>query len=153
MNASSEIYGIERTAMVAEALRLSGQLRLQVRGESMLPTLWSGDLAHIEQCPISEVRCNDIVLAMRDGRLFLHRFLGQAADGFLLRGDAMAKPDPVYANGAFLGRLIPTTRAQRRSPRWARILGTILCHCGMVRRLTLHLHRRARKQLELAPAS
>ena len=152
MNVSSEIYGIERSAMAAEALRMSGRLRLKLRGESMLPTLWPGDFAQIEQCRINEVRCNDIVLAVRDERLFLHRFLGHAEDGFFLRGDAMSKPDPVYAPASFLGRLIPGTPAQQLSPQWARVLGIILCYCGIVRRLALRWHSRS-KALDLAPAS
>jgi hypothetical protein len=158
MNVTAEIDGKERSAVLVEALRLSGRLRLRVRGESMLPALWPGDLTHIEECRLSEVRRNDIVLALRDGRLFLHRFCHHAADGgFVLRGDAMPGPDPVYPAGAFLGTLVPGMRRQALSPRWARVLGMIFCNWGLARRLALRWHGRRDGRAEqidrLAPAS
>jgi len=63
------------SALVADALRGRGSLRLRVHGESMLPTLWPGEVVEIEGCPPEEVRPGEIVLARRDGRLFLHRLV------------------------------------------------------------------------------
>ena len=47
----------------------------QVHGESMLPALWPGDVVEIESCSLEDIRPGEIVLAQRDGRLFLHRFV------------------------------------------------------------------------------
>ena len=70
--------------LAAESLRVSGGLRLRVRGESMLPTLWPGDVVEIASCSEDDVRAGEIVLALRDGRFFLHRLIARsAADGFL----------------------------------------------------------------------
>src|SRR5271154_5023370 len=70
----------------AESLRVSGRLRLRVRGESMLPTLWPGEVVEIASCSADGLRPGEIVLALRDGRFFLHRFVGRSsADGFFLR--------------------------------------------------------------------
>ena len=147
----------ERSALVADALRCSGNLlgrvRLRVYGESMLPSLWPGDVVEIESCSLDNVKPGEIVLAQREGRLFLHRFVALCPpNAFLLRGDSMPAPDPQYPREALLGRLVssaeqgrgvsaPTLRPGFRA-KWSRALGLVLCHCGMARRLALKLHSR-----------
>lgn len=162
MNTWAEICSTERSALLAEALRLGGRLRLQVHGESMLPALWPGDVAEIEECPLSEVRRGDIVLATRDGRLFLHRFLRHCpAGGFILRGDSMPKPDTAFTPHALVARLVSSVPGHRileaLSPRWCRALGFVLCYCGIARRVALRWHRRWDRPAEnvdaLTPAS
>lgn len=145
MAAWPEIESTERSALIVEALQLSGRLRLRVYGESMLPTLWPGDIAEVEACRVSEAGRGDIVLAARSGRLYLHRFLGHCPDGgFVLRGDSMASADPVFTPDAFLAKLISAASPRRKSvslaPRWSRALGLIFCYCGLARRLALRWH-------------
>jgi Peptidase S24-like len=157
----------ERSALAADSLRESGRLRLQVRGESMLPVLWPGDVVEIASCSVDEVQPGEIVLAMREGRFFLHRFLARSQpDGFLLRGDSMPGPDPQFPNEALLGRLVSCAgqrqvqsedqsrdeiedpvRARPLLPLrpWSRALGQLLCHCGPARRLALRLHDRGKR--------
>jgi hypothetical protein len=157
----------ERSALAADSLRDSGRLRLQVRGESMLPILWPGDVVEIASCSVDEVQPGEIVLAMREGRFFLHRFLARAQpDSFLMRGDSMPAPDPQFPNQALLGRLVSCARQSQVRGRdqsrvqiqdqeqarpllplrpWSRALGQLLCHCGPVRRLALKLHDRRKR--------
>ncbi len=147
MAAWPEIESTERSALLVEALQLSGRLRLRVYGESMLPALWPGDIAEVEACCVSEVRRGDIVLAARGGRLYLHRFLGHCPDGgFVLRGDSMASPDPVFTPDAFLAKLVSAASPRRKSGSlvlgWSRALGFIFCYCGIARRLALRWHHR-----------
>jgi len=161
-------WSAEGSALVAETLRASGCSRLRVHGESMLPALWPGDVVEIASCLPEDVRPGEIVLALRDGRLFLHRFVGRfngpcKPSGFLLRGDSMPGPDPQFPTEALLGRLVQKVdearavcpaalrrgfRAKWLGVRWSRALGTLLCHCGVARRLALKLHSR-RKAREL----
>src|SRR5277367_622282 len=106
-SAPGSSWSAERSALAADALRQSGRLRLRVRGESMLPTLWPGDVVEIASCSIEEVRSPEIVLAARDGRFFLHRLIAPCTpDGFRLRGDSMPACDPQYPPEALLGRLV-----------------------------------------------
>jgi hypothetical protein len=163
---------LDRSALVADALRQSGGLavrvRLRVYGESMLPALWPGDVVEIASCSLEDVRPGEIVLARREGRLFLHRFVARCTpDGFLLRGDSMPGSDPVFPAEALLGRLVRSTDEEQgfsagarrpsfnvkwSSVKWpsvkwlgarcSRTLGMLLCHCGVARRLALKLHRR-----------
>jgi Peptidase S24-like len=125
------------SALVADALRGRGSLRLRVHGESMLPALWPGEVVEIEGCSPEEVRPGEIVLARRDGRLFLHRLVAPcAANGFRLRGDSMPGADPPYPPKALLGRLVRHTDVK-----WSRAVGMLLCHCGPARSLALKLYR------------
>ena len=132
-----------RSALAAEAMHRSGRLRLRVRGESMLPTLWPGEIVTIEHCSFEELQPNDIVLAHRDDRLFLHRLLERHERTFILRGDSVPKSDREYNEAAFLGRLArggPALLPSRRSIAWSRLVGLFLCYCSPVRRLALRIH-------------
>jgi hypothetical protein len=128
-----------------EALRRSGRLRLQVRGESMLPALWPGDVAEIAACSLNEVRRGEIVLAFREGRFFLHRFIAShERDGFLTRGDSMPGLDSLFPPHALLGKLIHVVRAGQTvsaSARWWSCLaGMFFCYCSSARRTALRIH-------------
>jgi hypothetical protein len=142
----------ERSALAADALRQSGRLRLRVHGESMLPTLWPGDVVEIASCSMADVRSNEIVLAARGGRLFLHRFVAPCSPrGFRLRGDSKPGCDPQYPPEALLGRLVLQSGERRGlssaevlPATLSRALGVLLCYCGVARRLALKLQSRRR---------
>jgi hypothetical protein len=117
----------------------------------MLPALWPGDVVEIESCSLENVQPGEIVLAERESRLFLHRFLASCPpNGFLLRGDSMPGPDPQYFREALLGRLVsrvdqgPGASALALRPgfhaKWSRVVGMVFCHCAVARRLALKLH-------------
>ena len=146
------------SALVADVLRRGGHLRLQVHGESMLPALWPGDVVEIASCLLDDVRPGEIVLARRDGCLFLHRLVAPCTpNGFLLRGDSMPGPDPRFPPEALLGRLVRRTDGGQavsvpaRRPGFGvtwfgreglRAVGMLLCHCGVARSFALKLHSR-----------
>ena len=141
-NDSSATWETERLLvageLAAESLRASGRLRLRVRGESMLPTLWPGDVVEIARCSVEEVRPGEIVLAMRGGRFFLHRIVVRCGlDGFVLRGDSMPNVDPEFSNDALIGRLASCPRSLIPYPR---VIGRLLCYCRPLRRLALRVH-------------
>jgi hypothetical protein len=150
----------ERSALAAVSLRESGRLRLQLRGESMLPTLWPGDVVEIASCSVDDVRPGEIVLALRVGQFFLHRFVTRQPGGFLLRGDSMPGSDPQFPNETLLGRLVSRAeqgqwqgqsedrdRARPLLPLrpWSWAIGQLLCYWGPVRRFALKLHARRRR--------
>jgi signal peptidase I len=144
-NDSSATWETERLLvageLATESLRASGRLRLRVRGESMLPTLWPGDVVEIARCSVEDVRPGEIVLALRDGRFFLHRFVGRSQQsGFLLRGDSMPAADPEFSREALLGRVADS----RPLSLWSFVIGRLFSYCGPVLRLGLKLHGRWR---------
>jgi len=140
-------WSAEGSALVADALRrnqpLPTRVRLRVHGESMLPALWPGDEVEITNCSLADLRPGDIVLARREGRLFLHRFVAPyPPDGFVLRGDSMAAPDPGFPAEALLGRLASGVDVSYppRLSMLSRAVGILVCHCAPARRLALKLH-------------
>ncbi len=160
---ASATWQAERSALAAAGLRASGRLRLQLRGESMLPTLWPGDVVEVASCSVDDVCPGEIVLALRAGRFFLHRFVTRRPDGFLLRGDSMPASDAQFSHEELLGRLVCRAeqgqwQGQRGDPdraqpvlplhAWSWALGQLLCHCGPAHRLALSLHARRRRHLE-----
>jgi hypothetical protein len=160
MNALQESWNAERSALAADALHRGGRLRLQVRGESMLPSVWPGDTVEVADCQLEDIHPGEIVLALREDRLFLHRFLAHRKDGgFQLRGDSMAAPDPIFPSTGFQGRLVGILRAGCASPLpvplrpWSRALGVLLCYCGIARRLALKIHNWRTTQAILLPDS
>ena len=159
---STSNWNVVRSALVADVMRRSADFRpdarltvyAEIRGESMLPTLWPGDVAAIESCSPADAGPGEIILAVRDTRLVLHRLLTPcSANGFILCGDSAPASDPQYPSDAFLGRLVGVVTAGRTACRpafksgaapWSRTLGVVLCHCGPLRRLALRLHNRRR---------
>jgi hypothetical protein len=140
----SESWNAHREALAVEALRASGRLRLKVRGESMLPTLWPGDVAEIEACSMDAVRPGDVVLASRGGRFYLHRLLSYNERGFKTRGDSMPGADPIFPFESLLGKVIAAKRAGKpvlvELRPWNRAVGLLFCHVGFMRRIALRLH-------------
>jgi hypothetical protein len=131
----------------------------------MLPALWPGDIVEIAPCSMAQVKRGEIVLALRDGRLFLHRLISVSASGFLLRGDSMPCADPVFPEEALLGRLVARMgqrlidKKQKQKKRLAalvlrpgwgakcsRIVGILLCHWNLARRAALKVHGRVHRR-------
>jgi len=113
-SAARSSWSAVRSALVADVLRGSGYLRLQVRGESMLPALWPGDVVEIASCSPEDVRPGEIVLALRDGRFFLHRLVTRSQpSGFVLRNCASNKV-PCAASGALNVSFTPLPQSSAR---------------------------------------
>ncbi len=165
-NAAHSSWSAERSALVADVLHRGHSLRqgvrLRVYGESMLPALWPGDVVEIASCPLEDVRPGEIVLALRDGRLFLHRFIARRTPhSFQLRGDSMPGSDPLYPSEALLGRLARSSDEGRSvsaaalrlglGAKWSRTMGMLLCYCSLARRLALRLHSRRKASAPRVP--
>ena len=153
--------GAVRSALVAEVLKRESfvwsdplkSLRMRVQGESMLPALWPGDIVEIAPCTISGLQAGEIVLACRDGRLFLHRFVSRCdLGGFLLCGDSVPGADRRFPQEALLGRLVCRVNGGRArfestlrpgfAAKCSRAFGILLCYWGVGRRAALRLHNR-----------
>jgi hypothetical protein len=149
-----------RSALVAEVLRRQSRLRVRLRvyGESMLPALWPGDVVEIESCALEELRPGEIVLALRDEGLVLHRLVAdRRPKGFVLRGDCILRPDPEYPADALLGRLVRGVRGPQDIPqsarwarlaaewvsaKWSRAIGMFFYYCDSARRGALKVNSR-----------
>lgn len=99
--------------LAAASLRASGGLRLRVLGSSMLPAIRPGDLIRVRRCHAQEAAAGEVVLFLRDGRLFAHRVVGRAGRALVTRGDAVEACDPPVLPHELLGKVVSTQRGGR----------------------------------------
>jgi signal peptidase I len=135
--------------LAADMLQSESAIRLRVRGASMLPALWPGDLLTIDPVPCAAVRTGEIVLYVRKQRVVIHRLVhvggtSGVAD-WITRGDALPDRDPAVPAEAILGRVSSITRGGRtlvpgRPTVWGRILAWIFCRSDLLCRLALQIH-------------
>jgi hypothetical protein len=134
-------------SLAAEVLEQNGTVRVRVSGQSMLPTLWPGDVLTIQTRQLAEVQPGELVLYERRGRFFVHRLAcSPRENSFVTRGDCMAQSDPPIPREQFLGIVTVISRGKavlvpsRNRSLANRILATILCDCGLLQRLVLRFH-------------
>jgi hypothetical protein len=102
---------IDRVApqLVSTLLRQVGEARVRVSGTSMRPAIRPKDILFIRNINIAHVVVGDVVLVIREGRLFAHRVVErlQGLDGVSLitRGDAHSRTDPPVTAPLLLGRV------------------------------------------------
>jgi signal peptidase I len=145
-----EVCEDPKLGLAAEMLRCGGTVRLELRGTSMLPSLWPGDLLTIQSAAYDEVVAGDIVLVMRENRFFVHRAIERKQDRdrllWITRGDAVPHCDPPIAASELLGRVAGIHRANRcfvpsRRVSWFRsALAWMLCRWDHFRSLALRIH-------------
>ncbi len=81
------------------------RLFLRLRGASMAPALWPGDMLMARRRAFSDIIAGDIVVFRRAGRLIAHRVIGRDRDGaaLLTRGDAATHVDQPVGEDRLLG--------------------------------------------------
>lgn len=115
-----------------DSIRRSGQLFLTVRGASMAPELWPGDLLLARPRNFDDVLPGEIVVFAQDERLIAHRVVSRAGAGVVTRGDAAQRADAPVRSAAFLGvvdRVMRGNRAfapRRYPPVHSRVLAALL---------------------------
>jgi len=110
--------------LAVQVLRRDGHLRITARGSSMMPFIRDGDVVGVTTTESTDVGVGDVVCYERPpGRLFLHRVIGLAGDGFVAKGDALAFTELVE-RAHVLGKVITVERHGRgrrldtRTARW-----------------------------------
>jgi signal peptidase I len=99
--------------LAASLIRSTGRLRLGVQGSSMLPAIRPRDVLFVRACPAERARVGDIVVFVREGRLFSHRVVARQGTRLVTRGDAVPTADaPVQAH-ELLGRVKRVVRGSR----------------------------------------
>jgi hypothetical protein len=103
--------------LATDLLRCHGGVTVKAWGTSMLPALWPGDLLTIQSAAPDEAVTGDIVLVVREGRLFVHRLIEKRQVGdrcsWITRGDAMPQNDPPAVASEVLGRVTLIRRGNR----------------------------------------
>jgi signal peptidase I len=109
---------VAKTGLASEVLRSFGELRLQVEGSSMLPSIYPGDILTVRRAEIAGVVPGDIVLYTREDRLYAHRIVEKICDSegvlLLTRGDTLAENDPPISPAELLGQVTSIARGPFR---------------------------------------
>jgi signal peptidase I len=139
-----------KVGLAAEILRNCGEVRLELRGTSMLPSLWPGDLLTIQLVAHGDIVPGDIVLVLRDQRFIVHRVVKrqqvQNRISWITRGDAVPHNDAPIAGSELLGCVTGIARGScnlvpRRRLSWpGSTLAWMLCRWSRFRGLLLRLH-------------
>jgi len=144
--------------LAAEVLRRFGQLRLQVTGASMLPTIWPGDVVTIRSSSLNEVTRGDLVLFSRDRRFIVHRVAEVLDNGLVTRGDSVLGPDLPVTPNELLGRVVSITGAGRvRKPARLAVAGRLVAlvvrRSTLISNLLLRLHAAYRERRQTLPVN
>jgi len=105
--------------LAADLLQRGERLSLRVRGSSMLPSLFPGDLLTFHRCAPAEIVVGDIVLFQRRGFCIVHRVAERMANGdtrLRTQGDGRLTGDEPLSETEILGRLQQVERKGRRLP-------------------------------------
>jgi signal peptidase I len=106
-----------RAEMLADVLRSGGTVTLRVFGGSMWPWLRSGDAISVGRDAAARIHPGEVVLFVREGRLFAHRVIRKiACDGravLITKGDALPRVDAPLEPAELLGRVFRVRRAGR----------------------------------------
>jgi len=104
--------------LAAEMLRSFGEIRSVVRGASMIPTMFPGDVAIVRRETACTARPGDVMLFFRDGFFCAHRLVDKTRGGepvrLIARGDALGKNDSPFAGKELLGRVTAVIRRGKR---------------------------------------
>src|SRR5436309_12353082 len=115
--------------LLAEVARKFGEIGFKAMGDSMLPSVWPGDLLTVRRQSFSEFQNGEIVLYEREGgentltrpygpaspggRGFVaHRVVGRRGGKLITRGDSLRQNAPVHEEQV-LGRVVGVTRNGR----------------------------------------
>ncbi len=147
MRQTVELLDAPQMELAAEALSSGRAIRLCVRGSSMLPSLWPGDILTIAHTSFGDVVCGDIVLVRRN---VVHRVIRKENFGervcLITRGDAVSQNDPLVEEGELLGKVTNIERNGRSMvPRREispilRFFAWTLRHWSQLRSVCLRLH-------------
>jgi hypothetical protein len=89
-----------------EVLASGNRARFQASGDSMYPTIRSGDTVEIEPCDPASLRPGDIVLAATVRGLTLHRIVRISSARIVIQGDNALVSDAPVAMENILGRTV-----------------------------------------------
>jgi signal peptidase I len=151
MNRGENAAAMLACGLAGDVLRTFGQVRLRVFGTSMVPSILPGDLICVQRAGVSEISTGEIVLYLRDGRMFAHRVLDLVRGGndalLITRGDRLCQNDPPVSSSELLGRVTSLARGNfQRRPAirlngWGRLIARLLQHSDQATYMYVRLVR------------
>jgi signal peptidase I len=138
-----------KRGLVVEAISSLGEARLPVKGGSMVPSLWPGDIVEVRRRSVAEISPGEIVVFERNGLLVTHRVVekvgGPERTLLVTRGDALRAPDAPVSSEELLGGVTAILRGGRRLEpgltRWSRAASWLFSRSDLCTRLALRIAR------------
>ncbi|HYL09216.1 MAG TPA: S24/S26 family peptidase [Candidatus Acidoferrales bacterium] len=105
-------------SLASEILQEFGLLRLAVYGNSMVPTIFPGDIVTVVRADAGDMRRGDVILYSRGNRFFVHRVVCETGvpGGMerVTRGDALRENDPPVSATELLGKVTVIQRGEKQ---------------------------------------
>ena len=106
MNPPLATCPVDAATVIEEVLATGNAARFLARGDSMHPSIRSGELLEVERVNPDSIRRGDVVLARLSRGLTAHRVVRVTRDGwFVTRGDNAPSDDEAFPSGAIIGRV------------------------------------------------
>src|SRR5437016_14497567 len=93
MTTTADLRAAAHHELLAEVARNFGEVRFKATGDSMLPSVWPGDVLTVRRQSFSELRVGQIVLCSRGGQLMAHRIVNRNRRPLITRGDSLRRND------------------------------------------------------------
>ena len=121
MTTAADLRAAAHRELLAEVARNFGEIRFKATGDSMLPSVWPGDLLTVRRQSFSEFRRGQIVLyergASENADLVAHRIVDFSGDRgprqLITRGDSLPYDDAPVHEDQILGRVVSISRNGR----------------------------------------
>jgi len=139
---------LSKNELAAAAICSFGSLRLRVTGSSMLPAVRPGDVLLVHRCGIEDASLGDVVLYLRQRRLFAHRVVARSAAQLLTQGDSIGEVDDAVTAHELLGKVVRimrrgrTVRHESKPTLPARMAAALFRHSRSAGRLFARLQSR-----------
>jgi signal peptidase I len=147
MDAFAAPLALLKNELAAEVVRRFGTLRLRVVGSSMLPAIRPNDVLLVRHCRFDDAGPGDVILFVRERRLFAHRVIGlDRAANLVTQGDSVAQPDPCITTGELLGKVIQVTRGDMLVPHSSKLSAPARMAAALFRRSSMAVRAFARLQ-------
>lgn len=145
MDMAGEVHDAAKRELAAQVVRQFGEVRLQVSGASMLPSIWPGDVLTVRRRSVAEMLPGQVALCYRDGGFVAHRVIGRRGDELITRGDSHTFEDSPFSSDHVLGEVVSIRRGDRSvslSPGgWHRAGSWMAARSEVCTRMLLRLQR------------
>ena len=121
MTTTEDLRAAAQRELLVEVARNFGEIRFKATGDSMLPSVWPGDLLTVRRQSFSEFKSGEIVLYEREAgenaQLVAHRIVDCSGDRsgqqLITRGDSLPCDDAPVHEDQILGRVVSISRNGR----------------------------------------
>lgn len=100
--------------LILEILERNHKLRFQALGNSMFPSIRSGDFITVKPVSADEISLNDVIFFQNEGKFFAHRLIEkrekQRSETFITKGDFQSQADRPIDQSQLLGKIIKVER-------------------------------------------